>query len=315
MDKNSKLFRLKNDNDSDDVNKKTGEFGKTELNSASRDGDIDKCGDLIRRGADLNITDVYGNTALMRASEYGHYDVASLLCDSGANVHVKSKYGITALMIASLNGHTNIVSLLISAGARIDEVNNDHDTALCYAARRDEYEVCQILITKYGADCTHWRVREYLDKLLVWAAEQDDIKMITTLLEAGARDINYKNSRGQSSVDLILSSDKKDDPVYKKVAFYNAAREKNHDLCEELLDDDADTNLTDKQGLTPLYFVCSDGDNSLVEKMIEKGADVNSEGCLQVALDLYYNNIAKTLLKNGCDVNKVCCNKFFSSII
>ena len=179
---------MSNSDDHDDVNKKTGVRGETKLITASVNGDINKCRDLIKRGADLNITDDNIRwSALMNASSRGHYDIASLLCDSGADVHLKSKYGSTALMIASEYGYTNIVSLLISAGARIDEGRKYGSTALELAAKNNKYEVCQILITKYGADYTHESVRRYLDKLLLWAAEQDDFKMMASLLEAGAR--------------------------------------------------------------------------------------------------------------------------------
>ena len=34
-------------------------------------------------------------------------------------------------------------------------------------------------------------------------------------------------------------------------------------------------------------------------------ADVNAAGCLQIALDLYYIDVAQTLIENGCEVNQV----------
>ena len=83
------------------------------------------------------------------------------------------------------------------------------------------------------------------------------------------------------------------------------ASDGNDELCEKLLADNADPNFKDNLGLTPLYFACNDGNNSLAEKLINKGADVNAAGCLQIALDLYYNDVAQTLIEHGCDVNKV----------
>ena len=67
----------------------------------------------------------------------------------------------------------------------------------------------------------------------------------------------------------------------------------------------ADPNFVDKDGLTPLYFACSDGREDLVDKLIAKGADANADGCLQISLDLMYNFVARSLIKNGADVNKV----------
>ena len=137
---------------------------------------------------------------------------------------------------------------------------------------------------------------------LVAAAKNEDMKVVTSLIRAGAN-INF--SSGQTPVQLILASNKTDHPVYKKVALYKAARDGDHELCEELLDQNANTDLKDEEGLTPLYFVCSDGNSSLVEKMIRKGADVNSEGCLQIALDLYHIDVAKILIHHITDPNKV----------
>ena len=80
------------------------------------------------------------------------------------------------------------------------------------------------------------------------------------------------------------------------------AREGNHQLCEELLEKNADPNLTDKKGRTPLYFVCSSGNNSLVENLISKGANVHAEGCLQAASQHGHLSICKFLVSQG--VNK-----------
>ena len=54
-----------------------------------------------------------------------------------------------------------------------------------------------------------------------------------------------------------------------------------------------------------MYFLCKDGNAELVKEFIEAGADVNSPGCLQVALETYNNNVAQILIDHGCDVNKV----------
>ena len=54
-----------------------------------------------------------------------------------------------------------------------------------------------------------------------------------------------------------------------------------------------------------MYFLCKDGNAELVKEFIEAGADVNSPGCLQVALETYNNDVAQILIDHGCDVNKV----------
>ena len=84
-----------------------------------------------------------------------------------------------------------------------------------------------------------------------------------------------------------------------------AAKQGHYHLCEYFMELGSDLNIADKDGLSPLYFICQAGYNDLVKKMIDHGADVNSAGCLQVALDNYNNDVAETLIERGCDVNKV----------
>ena len=67
----------------------------------------------------------------------------------------------------------------------------------------------------------------------------------------------------------------------------------------------ANLNVPNLEDQTPLYFICRDGKNELAENFIKNGANVNAHGCLQVALEFYYTDVARTLLNFGRDVNKV----------
>ena len=84
-----------------------------------------------------------------------------------------------------------------------------------------------------------------------------------------------------------------------------AAQNRQYKVCDYFLQLEADINLCDNNNISPLYHLCEDGNLGMVEKFIAAGADVNAEGCLQIALDLYYNDVARTLIKHHCDVNKV----------
>ena len=84
-----------------------------------------------------------------------------------------------------------------------------------------------------------------------------------------------------------------------------AAQCRQYKVCEYLLKEGADINLCDNDNISPLYHLCADGDIENLERFISEGADVNAEGCLQVALDLNHINIAEELLKHNVNVNKV----------
>lgn len=68
--------------------------------------------------------------------------------------------------------------------------------------------------------------------------------MIFHLIAAGAKGaLEYPTER-------VLSFD----DVYNMVALFYASREGNQQHCMELLEKNAESNLRDKERLTPLYF-------------------------------------------------------------
>ena len=90
-----------------------------------------------------------------------------------------------------------------------------------------------------------------------------------------------------------------------RTKLHEAAIEADIEECRRLIEQGEDLNIADKDGLTPLYFICQDGDNDMVKEFLDHGADVDSAGCLHVALENYNNDVAETLIERGCDVNKV----------
>ena len=68
----------------------------------------------------------------------------------------------------------------------------------------------------------------------------------------------------------------------------------------------SDVNEPNKDGLTPLYSICRNGHLDLTKKCVENyGANVNSDGCLAVALEFYHHDIGQYLIDNGCKVDQV----------
>ena len=94
-----------------------------------------------------------------------------------------------------------------------------------------------------------------------------------------------------------------------KNALSVAAEEEQFDILEYLLNHGAtweDINKPIKDKLTPFYFVCRSGLIDLVEKFVkEYKADINGEGCLQVAIEYYNTPVAEYLINSGCNVNQV----------
>ena len=79
------------------------------------EGQLEKVGELIMDGADVDEQDQDGYFALMAATIHGHAAVAEVLVKAGARVDLQDKIGGTALMAAVQNGHAAIAEMLVKA--------------------------------------------------------------------------------------------------------------------------------------------------------------------------------------------------------
>jgi serine/threonine-protein phosphatase 6 regulatory ankyrin repeat subunit B len=114
--------------------------GRTALSYAADNGDHDTAGLLLAAGADRSIADEDGWTPLIWASDLGwDAGVAMLLQHGGrASLTRRDRYGQTALVVASRMGHADVVRLLLQAdpdGSPLNVPDNTGWTALIQAAK------------------------------------------------------------------------------------------------------------------------------------------------------------------------------------
>ena len=121
------------------------------------------------------------------------------------------------------------------------------------------------------------------DVPLIIAAKHGHLDVCEFLVDKGL-DINSQNSIGKTPLAA-------------------AAENGHYNVCEYFLIG-ADLNLCDTRGISPLYHLCSTGNVDMVQRFIEAGAAV-TDGCLQIALDLYYNEVAKMVLRHTKSIDKV----------
>src|SRR6185295_12034297 len=72
---------------------------------------------LLKKGTDVNATQVDGMTALHWAAHKGDLQMAELLVHAHANVKAVNLFGVTPLSSAAENGNGPMVELFLKAGA------------------------------------------------------------------------------------------------------------------------------------------------------------------------------------------------------
>ena len=91
---------------------------------------------------------------------------------------------------------------------------------------------------------------------------------------------------------------------------HEAARDGNQTMAEQEIDRGANVDAVDPEGRSPLHYACANGDGAIAELLLAAGADPSiqdSQGRtpLHYAASNCYASIAKALIHAGADVSLV----------
>ena len=229
------------------------------------------------------------NQALLKASRVGDIGKVKQLLKSGADANSANKALVTPLLAASYTGSRQVVEALIAAGAKVDrqpeglsewlfraqkaplsehvliEAVQRGDTALITAARRGHTDIVAALLTA-GANPNLANLKG--ESPLFAAAALGQAEIINLLVDKGV-DPNQREKLTQvSSYDAL-------DQV-TDTALIKAVRGGHTDATQVLLENQADPNLADAFGLTPLMVAARSGNVKLTSQLIAAKADVNA---------------------------------------
>ncbi len=252
--------------------------GLTALHVAAGYNQLDTVHLLLRRGADLSITDSDGKTPLHRAIEKGHAAIVTALLDNGSNVHTADNDGKTSLHRAVEKGHTAIVTALLNNGANVHAVDSDNKTPQQLAHQEGHASLAAHLLAFAQA----------LPKRLWDAVRNSDATLIGRLIRNGA-DVNARDGDGQTPLMLAASTDR---PA----------------AVSALLKGGANVNATNSIGSTALHLAALSGRARVVPLLLSGGADVNAKGAqhhtpLHNAARIGHIEIVKALLDAGADTD------------
>lgn len=113
------------------------ECGRTKLQRAAKDGDVDLVDALIRVGADVNGNPNYSGTPLAYASAANAVDVVEALINARADIMAKGHSGGTALHSAAAAGAVDVTKVLLRAGADAKAEDFELRTPVDCALERD----------------------------------------------------------------------------------------------------------------------------------------------------------------------------------
>jgi ankyrin repeat protein len=260
----------------------------------------------------------------------GNVEAAEMLLRAGADLEARDHAGYTALQIANVmypNGP--MVDLLVKAGANLNTRDFAGTTPLMHAARRQHgLKNMKLLMSFAKGDLDLHATDRSGSTALLHAIEGSNLDAATFLVEAGLDPLqgdNFGTSPIQRALQLQLTQFTLENlPEVDKVCssvqgsiLNTAAFMLNDVVVTELLkrvpekDQVEYVNLSCDSG-TPLYCGAYHIGISIIEKLIEKGAQVNLVGGpagtpLMVACANGHIEAVRILLKKGAELQ---CTKF-----
>lgn len=234
----------------------------TALMFAAREGDVESAKLLIKAGANLNLRGADGKDALGLALFNGNYEIASLLIDSHANVNQADAQGFTPLFWA------------------VDRRNMETAPNFPWMVTTDPMFLIQKLLDA-GANpnaivnnTPRSRMREGSPRIvfataLMRAVFSADLEVVKLLLAHGA-DPHIISSDRETTVAAaaglgFIRGYHKERPIADRL-----------EILKMMVNSGGDVNAADNYGITPLMAAANLGEVSIIQYLIDNGADLGA---------------------------------------
>jgi ankyrin repeat protein len=194
--------------------------------------------------------------ALIAAAERGDAQMLRRLLDAGAPVNARDARGRNAVLAATQGGHEAAARLLIERGADVNAQDEISDSAFLLAGARGHTGIVRAaLAATPRPDFT--RLNRYGGTALIPACHYGHVDTVRLLLTTPI-DVNHVNRLGWSALlEAILLGD---------------GGSAHTEIVRLLLAHQADPNVADSQGVTPLAHAQQRGQREIAQALRAAGA-------------------------------------------
>ena len=218
---------------------------------------------------------------LVSAVRDGRVNEVKHLIVCGVDVNATDRWGDTALSEAAKRDNHEMLQIILSSGADVNKGN-----PLLSAVCSEKAETVRLLL-KHGADVNQMADNRVLGTPLIQAADDGNLEILRDLLAAGAR----LDARRESGETALIA----------------ATKQQHTEIVEALLRAGADVQLADNWNRTALWYAASKGDLKMAEILLGAGAGVNTvstdqESILHVAATHAESvEMVQLLLRHGAE--------------
>jgi uncharacterized protein len=176
------------------------------------------------------------NQKLIAAASNGNTPRVIELLQQGAHVDARDALGRTAVMAATYGRHAVTVAALLKAGADVNLRDAMLNNPFLYAGAEGLLDILK-LAAETGADPRI--TNRYGGTALIPAAERGHVDVLDYLLTKTSIDVNHVNRLGWTALlEAVILSD---------------GGSRHQEVVAALIRHNADVNLHDRSGQTPLY--------------------------------------------------------------
>ena len=272
----------------------TDKEGNGIFNYAARNGNMELLQQLVDRGVSYRQLNDEGGNAFIFAAQgsRGHsnsVEVYEYLKELGLDPAIVTNSGNTPLHRIAFSADKDIVNFFLKSGAKADQEDSEGNTPFLNAASRNSVEVVKLLAEDVK-DLDQSNLEGQTPLML--AVKHNQPAVVEYLLNAGAK-THINDSSGNTLAYYLFTSGNKAEDLQKKKQllqqyevqlnsrqsngnnFYHIATEANDlELLQSLSSLEADINLKNDEGLTPLHIAAMKAENDHILKyLISRGAD------------------------------------------